>query len=56
MPDRLRSKHNALVVIVNSILNNEKVRRFDPISFEMLDEEMRRYREIEEIVAQEMAQ
>ena len=49
------SKRNALLVICNTIINDEKVRRAAPLSVEMLEAEMNRYREIEKIVAREMA-
>lgn len=52
MPDR---KRNALIVICKSIINDERIRRVAPLSVELLESELRRYREIEALVAKEVA-
>lgn len=56
MRDPLDRKRNALLVICKTIITDEKIRRFAPLSVELLESEMRNYREIEAIVAREMAQ
>ena len=52
MPER---KRNALLVICKTIIDDERIRRIAPLSVELLEAEMRRYREIEAAVAKEMA-
>lgn len=52
MPQR---KRNALMVICKSIINDEKIRIAAPLSIDLLEAELRKYREIEAIVAKEMA-
>lgn len=52
MPER---KRNALLVLCKTIINDEKVRRAAPLSVDLLEDELRKYREIEAIVAKEMS-